>query len=147
MRILEEKFGSNPRVKIFPIGVDAKNSVMRLDDNGMASSAFTDGKIEAEVRDIVDVLFDVMASEEKWEIDLLHINCEGCELSILERLIEYNDRFLLKRLKNIEVQFHFQETYQKMESKSRYCRIQEILSETHKIKYHFHYIWELWELI
>jgi FkbM family methyltransferase len=146
VQILQEKFGSNPRVKIFPFAVDAEDGVIKLSDDGMASSAFEDGKIEAKVKNVVDVLFEAMLEENKLQIDLLHINCEGCELGIIERLIEYEDGYLLTKIKNIEVQFHFQQAYQAMESRPRYCRIQEILSKTHTQTYHFHYIWESWRL-
>ena len=147
---LESKFKDNSRVKIFPFAVDAENAKIKMNDgDGDASNMFgSDGKnkTEVEVKDIVEVIYKSMEMENKMEIDLLHINCEGCELGILERLIEFNGGDLLKKIKNIEVQFHPQDKYKELEAVSRYCRIQEHLSRTHFLTYHFHFVWENWKI-
>ena len=71
-------------------------------------------------------------------IDLLHINCEGCEYRILKRLI---DARATDRIDAIEVQFHL-----RWVTPAQYCEIERGLrSLGYSNVYSFPFVWELWE--
>lgn len=78
-----------------------------------------------------------MINESK--IDLLKINVEGAEYSIIQNLID-ND--LIKNITDLQVQFHMIQEYE-----NAYHKIENQLSKTHKITWKFPYIWENWTLI
>lgn len=71
-------------------------------------------------------------------IDLLHINCEGCEYSVLNALIVSK---LIERTASIFVQFHGIENHI---LHSERCSIQHLLRRTHEIFYETPFIWEIW---
>lgn len=75
----------------------------------------------------------------KNEIDLIKINVEGAEYSILNNLI---DSGLISKVRSIQVQFHLIENYEQ-----QYNELSQKLKKTHKITWRFPFIWENWELI
>ncbi|KAK3083487.1 hypothetical protein FSP39_023846 [Pinctada imbricata] len=75
------------------------------------------------------------------EVDLLSMNCEGCEIEVLEMLIETN---MIKYFKNIQFQLHTNLKHLK-DVKRRYCQIRERLPRTHKVLYSYPFIWEGWQ--
>ncbi|KAJ8303689.1 hypothetical protein KUTeg_018799 [Tegillarca granosa] len=69
------------------------------------------------------------------------MNCEGCEYEVLETLVKTN---MIFRFRKIQKGTHssikgLQHPF------SRYCRIQEIMSWTHRRTYHDKLIWESWK--
>jgi len=73
-------------------------------------------------------------------IDLLKLNVEGSEYSIIKHIIE-ND--FIKKVDNIRVQFHvFVEDYMK-----KYNYLQEQLSKTHFLTFRYSFVWENWKKI
>ena len=45
-------------------------------------------KMDLVIRDASGVLEDILEDSDRDIIDLLHVNCEGCEWEMLERIIE-----------------------------------------------------------
>jgi hypothetical protein len=76
---------------------------------------------------------------EKNNIDLIKINVEGAEYSILDNLIESKN---IKNIKNLQIQFHIIETYEK-----EYDRISKELEKTHRVTWRYPFVWENWEII
>ena len=79
-------------------------------------------------------------------IDLLQINCEGCEYEVLERLLSWpasSAQSPLAAVRAIEVQFHL--AIGPQSETSRYCRIEERLRERgYSLDYRFPFTWERW---
>jgi hypothetical protein len=73
-------------------------------------------------------------------IDILKINVEGAEYPILKNLIETG---LIKKIKNLQVQFHLFDDNEKND----YELISTELNKTHKLTWRFPFVWENWEII
>ena len=71
--------------------------------------------------------------------DLLKLNIEGGEFSVLEALL---DRDLVKKIGNIQVQFHGCIP----DAAARRDKIRERLAATHHLTYDAPFVWENWEL-
>jgi FkbM family methyltransferase len=70
-------------------------------------------------------------------VDLLHLNCEGCEARILERLLRSN----MVPIRRIEMQVHASHV-----APSEYCRIDAALrARGYRLQYRYQWVWELWE--
>jgi len=83
------------------------------------------------VLDIADVL------KPHNHVDLLHINCEGCEVPIIQRILATSST----KVHAIEVQFHPQHI-----SAKAYCdAATDLFSHGYRLTYHFAWVWELWE--
>lgn len=76
-------------------------------------------------------------------IDLLHMNCEGCEWELLERLIQADT---LKHVKYIQVSFHNYGERGIGNILPRYCLIREALTRTHEKIIALPFGWERWIL-
>ena len=79
-------------------------------------------------------------------IDLLVVNCEGCEYGFFESIIKGG---MLKQFRKIIFSRHslnkteaFQRIHQFV---PRYCRIAQALCKTHKPTFMYPWIWEGWE--
>ena len=70
-------------------------------------------------------------------IDLLHMNCEGCEWEMLETLIQSR---LVGRIKTLQIGTHWYPHLQKLPE--RYCRIQLALDCTHVMEFRSPFGWE-----
>lgn len=72
-------------------------------------------------------------------IDLMKINIEGAEYDLLDYLIESN---LIKRIANIQVQFHDFVP----DAERRMSLIHKRLQETHEIAWQYPLVWESWKI-
>lgn len=133
---LLKKFSSNPKVHVNGFGVSTQNTMVDIYKNNDGSSLHVKtGDIEqVKLRDVEDILFEV--GHER--IDLIQINIEGEEYSLLEHMI---DRGLINKFRFIQVQFHaIGCDYDK-----RRLDIQSKLSLTHLLRYNYPFIWESWQ--
>jgi FkbM family methyltransferase len=74
-------------------------------------------------------------------LDLLTINCEGCEFEVLETLSSTN---LIEKIDYIQFQPHY--TVPKLGNfPCRYCRVRQLLARTHVIAYEYPQVWEAWK--
>lgn len=72
-------------------------------------------------------------------INLVKINVEGAEYSIIENFIETNT---IIKVKELQVQFHLIKEFN-----NRYEDLVENLSKTHSLTWRYPFIWENWKLI
>ena len=125
------------KIQILPYGVGSSHRVIYFDVAGDATkpAEASSGKIGV-IRKFTEVLSDL----DLLSVDLLQVNCEGCEWDVLESVL--GDVW---RLKHIQVQFHPDADFvpNRLE---RYARIQDQLAETHDLVYDFPWIWQLWKL-
>lgn len=143
--LLVEKFKSNENVILYNFGLAARDSkfyVNVLGHGGDATSVFQGnkgGKCELNVFNTTDFMYRLGVP--CLDIDLITINCEGCEFEILETLISSG---LISKFRH--VQFATHPLLSQLEKPvERYCEIQERLARTHVIDYQFKFCWETWK--
>ena len=134
---IKKRFADNKKIQIYPFGLSDKNSNEKIYSNNFKSSLF---KKEGNITEIKLVKFsDFFLQNNINFIDLMKINVEGGEYDLLEELIKTG---LVKKVKNIQVQFHnFVPN-----AKDRMEKIQSKLEKTHKLTYQFKFVWENWTL-
>lgn len=106
-----------------------------LDKNG--SSIYKNGKNNLEIK-VIDIL-EWWEKENIQKIDLIKINIEGGEYSLLKRMI---DTGLVKKCENIQVQFH-KFIPNAIELRTE---IRTLLSKTHTLTYDYPFVWENWQI-
>jgi hypothetical protein len=128
-----------------PFGAGSTNIQLNVSISGKdgdATSVFTlktNQTVTIQLFNITEIFLGLGLSCLK-ELDLLTINCEGCEFEVLEELLKTN---IILFIKNIQFASHTNLPRLK-NSTERYCRIQMLLSRTHVISYQYKFIWESW---
>ncbi|CAF1213033.1 unnamed protein product [Rotaria sordida] len=98
------------------------------------------------LRDVAEILFEfhillkISNSIIIGELNLLHINCEGCEYDVIERLIKKN---LTKYIRIIQFGSHRPLSIRSSVNR-RYCCLQQMLSMTHHLEFGIPWAWERW---
>jgi len=134
---INKRFSGNKKIKVHDYGLSNKDLITRVGVDGNIStiySPFNSLLVEARLRDVV-WFFKFHNID---NVDLIKINIEGGEYDLLTGLI---DSGLIKKIKNIQVQFH--DIHPKCE-----CAREEIANKlkiTHKLTYKYDWIWESWE--
>lgn len=121
------------QIHIERLGLGASNATSCFVTKGDATREVpidhSDCSERSKIVDVVEVA--------RWfpRIDLLHLNCEGCEGLVLLRLLETD----METIDAIEVQFH--ETV----SHEQYCELELGLRQHgFQLEYQFPYLWDLW---
>lgn len=73
-------------------------------------------------------------------VDLMHVNCEGCEFAVLEYLL--NSPWIY-RIKHLLVQFH---SFRDVDAVDRRCTLRSRLACTHTLAWDRAFVWERWDL-
>jgi len=134
---IEKRFFKNTDIEVYPFGLSDKTEtvVISLDKNG--SSLFTKSSDTEKVRMIK--ASDFFQKNNITHIDLMKINIEGGEYPLLEDLLQNG---LTKNIKNLQIQFH----HFAPNGIARMKKIQEALTKTHVLTYHYPLVWENWTL-
>ncbi len=129
----EARFKENDKISILPYALGGSDGVAPVGIKGDMTGVFC-GTEETEDVNVLDA-HDALLSITPNGVDLLCLNCEGSEYTILERLL---DTGFISRIRNISVQFHtvVPDYQQRME------RIIERLKETHDHVYGSPFIWD-----
>ena len=146
---LKERFKSNPKVDVQPyaLGKRAKNMSIELRGSENDGTSLFRGvspgsatKIEQiQVINIIDTIENIRKTRtENGIIDMISINCEGCEFEIIPALIANN---MLRYFRIIQFSTH---TGLIIETSCIYCQIQQALERTHATIYHYRLLWEAW---
>lgn len=135
---IRKRFEKNPRIKVFDYGLSNKTMNTKLIMNDDGSTIYNK---RFNKRNIINIsLIDIVTFLEQNdvnEIDLMKINIEGAEYDLLEYMIKKD---LIKKVKNIQVQFHDFIP----DSTKRMKKIQKKLERTHEITYKYDFVWENW---
>mmetsp|Transcript_12368 Transcript_12368/g.53188 ORF Transcript_12368/g.53188 Transcript_12368/m.53188 type:complete len:285 (+) Transcript_12368:115-969(+) len=123
----------NVEIFAFGVGASTRKSYFNLDGVGSKPSSNNEG-VEVEIRNFNDVL----ASLKLTRIDLLQINCEGCEWEVLEMVLRMHAVF-----EHIQVQFHPGATWVSNRLE-RYAAIQDALAKRYLLVYDVPWIWQMW---
>jgi len=129
-----DRFVHNKKIIIFDFGL---SGITRKEDislrNDESSLLLPGEKRSIELKSLREFLNEKKIKE----VDLISINIEGGEYELLEKILEED---MITRFKNIQIQFHRIGTdYNKKRDD-----IRKRLSETHKQKYCFPWVWEAW---
>ena len=132
------RFTDTPKVKVFPFGLGATNSIETFAFSEDATSAFKQGDMTfiAEVRSIEKVFSELGLGE----IDLIKINVEGAEYGILETLAGAG---MIPKVRDFQIQFHDFVP----DAANRLTTARKILMSTHAPTYMFSFIWENWRRV
>lgn len=87
------------------------------------------------IKDTVETLLPIIAETASYE-HMLYANCEGCEVPMLERLL---DSGLVRNFKHIHFASHVEGTLHYI---ARVCRIRERLAATHEVVFGLPYAQE-----
>jgi hypothetical protein len=118
-------------VVVCEYGLGAKNEIVKFGMSSVESGQYSGGgAVDVQIRDVVDELIQP-------EVDLMSVNIEGGEYSLLPRLITTG---LISRVKNLQVQFHAIGP----DPETQHDCIQLFLSKTHEKMYDYPFVWESW---
>ncbi|NQV78057.1 MAG: FkbM family methyltransferase [Lutibacter sp.] len=137
--ILERRFGSDKRVKIYNFGLGKDNSILKFTIEDLASSTFRLDKISNE-KIIEASIYDASEFMDKHNfqnINLCKMNIEGGEFDLLSRLVEVG---YISRFENIQIQFH---NYGEWSIQYR-DKLRTQLAKTHNSTYDYAWIFENW---
>jgi FkbM family methyltransferase len=135
---IERRFASNDAIKLHRVALGAKAGEAKLSISGDGSSLHLQTDKEVLVR--VVTLEEIVAAEGIDDIALMKINIEGAEYDLLDHLTASG---LVRRVRNLQVQFH--DFVQDAECRKK--AIQSRLRETHKLTYEYPFVWESWERV
>ncbi|XP_069110257.1 uncharacterized protein [Argopecten irradians] len=138
--ILKEKFKDSPNIVVYNFGVDVKSSTFLVNqgNDGISIYKKQKGTVKLQVIAVSEFLQKLKISESR-KVDLLTLNCEGCEYAFLDYLISTDYIHLFR---NIQFQSHRAPDI--CHPVKRYCWYQELLSKTHKIVFQHKFWWESW---
>lgn len=135
IEILRLRFQNDYRVNICPValeGYSGQREIFIYDDR----SSFTEFSNAARRE---SVLIQDIGTYPMGGADLISLNCEGSEYSILPRLFQTK---LVTLFKNIQIQFHYENIPSALEQREK---IRLELSKTHVEQYCFPFVWESWK--
>jgi len=132
---IEKSFRKNPKIEVFrlALGATRRQDTIALNEDG--SSVYRTGPAKEIIQfEDAAVFFSDRAIN---SVDLMKVNIEGGEYELLPRLLETG---LVKRIKNIQIQFHDVE----IGAARRMEEICRDLSATHEPTYQYRFVWENW---
>jgi FkbM family methyltransferase len=134
---IKGRFLHNKDVHVFQFGLSNSNYNAQLSIADNSSSMFRKGENSVEIK--LKDASEFLRNNKIEGIDLMKINIEGGEFDLLEHLIVTGD---VRKIKNIQVQFHdfVPNAEQRMKS------IQINLQKTHELTYQYEFVWENWRL-
>lgn len=133
----QERFKNNPKIILINAGLSGKSEIASIVVDADATSRFINGKM-SQMASFMPL--NVIMSQFGDHIDMIKINIEGSEFSVLENIINSG---IINNIRFLQVQFH--------ENLSEYTpeRLENIrfkLSLTHKVMWRWHpMVWESWE--
>lgn len=131
-----DKFSDNSKVKLMNVGVGTENKkgAIYIDSDKTSSSSINSKSVEVEFNTIDTIL-------KKWnlnKIDLIQINIEGDEYSLLENMLDTGS---INKFKNIQIQFHIGiENYLFRRDEIR----KGLIKNNFKINFEYPFVWESW---
>jgi len=131
------KFENNPKIKIFNYGLGDRTETVKIIDSADSSSIYQEALDDFEVVNIIDIS-DEISNLKIEKIDLMKINIEGAEYTLLDRMIKSG---IIEIVDNLQIQFH-----KEHENEITRDYIQSHLKNTHNLTYNYTYVWENWKL-
>ncbi|XP_060068132.1 uncharacterized protein LOC132548294 [Ylistrum balloti] len=158
-KVLISKLKHLPQGKIqaHNIGLGAKDDKIQVKPAGNRTSSFGKQRLQEEfgkngneseqMADLsirsVERFFQDMGIGGEDQLDLLILDCEGCEYDVLDYLLKSPD--VLHYIRVIMFQSHKFKGHRK-ELVRKYCTYQQLLPLTHEIQFQNKFSWEVWTL-
>ena len=132
---INQRFFGRSKIRTFNFGLLDKscNESMYCSMDGSSLFRTADQRIIVQLKDIVTFV----DSENINCIDLIKINIEGSEYPLLQHMLSTG---LVKKCKNIQVQFHLISP----DDPRRRQQIRAGLEQTHYLTYDYTFVWENW---
>ncbi|ESO82458.1 hypothetical protein LOTGIDRAFT_236957 [Lottia gigantea] len=143
--LLVKKFKKDDKITVLNFGLGCEDKILTIPIQTDATSLFRQEiqkgteTTEIKIRKSID-FFDEVGVTKK-NVDLLHINCEGCEFELLEDLISTG---YIKYFNHIQFQFHMH-LPQIHKEECRYCQIMQLLRRTHTPMFQYRHTWQAWK--
>jgi FkbM family methyltransferase len=134
-RQIVDRFSSNPKVEVRPVGLAVKSETRQFGIAGNASGMFDASGVSTTLP-VADVHEEVSRFK---RVDLLELNIEGGEYEVLERLM---DTRAMSKIVRLQVQFHSNVPH----AARRYRRLRYRLNLTHRLVWRYPFVWEEWRL-
>jgi FkbM family methyltransferase len=135
---IRDRFHCNSNLTVFPFGLGERDYSLPIYLSGDSSSGYRKSGEEFELVRIVSFQ-NFLGNHAINAIDLMKVNIEGAEYDLLDHLIENGIHL---RIKNLQIQFHRAVP----NYKARYMRIAKELEKSHRLTYHYPFLWENWSL-
>ena len=134
---LKKLFNDNKNIYVSNYAISNKSKKVYLVKSG-DETFITENHYSKTIIDTISIVSFVKDNDIQ-RVDLIKLNVEGEEYSILEDILESNicDKFL-----NLQIQFH--KSYQ---NKKRYNEIRIKLKKKYKLAWRYPWVWESWKLI
>ncbi|OWF49232.1 uncharacterized protein LOC110452079 [Mizuhopecten yessoensis] len=142
--ILVKKFQQSPNIAVYNFGIDVKDgnfNISESSDNAV-SIFMTDNQKGRRIQIVNTTRFFEKLSVRSREVDLITLNCEGCEYAVLDLLLSTD---YIRHFRNIQFQSHRIPGI--CYPVRRFCWYQELLGKTHKLIFQFKFVWESWARI
>lgn len=144
-RGLVSRFKNRPHVVMYNIGLSKKNEKFMLSIEGNAGDATSPFRAKASegtcsLKVVNTTAFIGKLGVGCYDVDLVTINCEGCEYAVLESILGTS---LVNNFKHIQFATHTK-LANLVDPVTRYCEIQELLLRTHRLSYSYKFNWETW---
>jgi FkbM family methyltransferase len=138
--LIAEKFAENSKVHVHRFGLSDRDETVVMGIAGQGSSVFAGGpREEVAMRDISSFVSEKGITR----IDLIKINIEGGEYSLLPRMIETG---VIEMCEHLQIQFHKWVQPPGGARRAR-RRIRERLRVTHTLSYDYPFVFEGWKRI
>jgi FkbM family methyltransferase len=140
---LERKAAGNPKLHPMKYGLGGEDATVEFTLNGLGSSMCDDRTAHS---DMERIEVEIAAIDRVWQdlglgqVDLMKINIEGAEFSLLDRMIKAG---LLENVRCFLIQFH--EWHPGAHRKRK--KIRGELAKTHRLEWDYRFVWEKWQRI
>jgi FkbM family methyltransferase len=135
-RIAKSKFVNNNKVRLACVGVsqEKKEGIIYLSKDGSSANQKNGNPIKVKLKNMENILYEFKLDH----VDLLQINIEGDEYSLLEDMIKTG---FINKFNTIQIQFHLgiPNDIERRENIQK-CLIQY----GYKQKYNYDFVWEAW---
>lgn len=164
--ILRERTNDLPQeaLRIYNIGLGARDELVNVRKSGKDTSLYkymesessqsesrqTESRNDTAITSVLNImnvekfLIDMGIGQNygyKHQLDLLSMDCAGCEYDVLDYLLTSPN--VLRNIRTIQFQSHRVKGHEK-EMIKKYCAYQEVLSRTHEILFQHKFSWEAW---
>lgn len=141
---LKKRFEKDSNIKIYDYGIGSKDEIFYVDDTNDATSVFKKSKSNKKepLKIVAAKKFLKEIGVPNSDVDLLTMNCEGCEYDLLDYLISSGD---IQYVKNVQFQAH--RIAGVCLPVTRYCIYQHLLKRTHQASFMHKFWWESWKRI
>lgn len=145
-RKLKERFIGTKNVMVYNFGLGALNGIFYVNiegEEGEFTSLYRSSSVKGtcSLKIVNATSFFLLLGVGCYEVELLILNCGGCEFDVIESLLASN---LINFFRHVHFVSH-SSLESVPDSVERYCRIQQMLLRTHRPTYQFRFVTETWQ--